>query len=102
MVDGLTCSWCRRRVSDTLAWSATHDTPARDYFKVPATDDARDFLCSTRMLATGGSAVAAVTALAAAGALRIRFLCILAAPEGVEQMGRSTLTCDLHRATTGS
>ena len=39
------------------------------------------------MLATGGSAVAAVTALKAAGARRIRFLCLLAAPEGVEQMG---------------
>jgi len=39
------------------------------------------------MLATGGSGVAAVTALKAAGARRIRFLCILAAPEGVEQLG---------------
>jgi uracil phosphoribosyltransferase len=38
------------------------------------------------MLATGGSAVAAVTALKAAGARRIRFLCLLAAPEGVEEM----------------
>jgi uracil phosphoribosyltransferase len=35
------------------------------------------------MLATGGSAVAAVTALKATGAVRILLLCLVAAPEGV-------------------
>jgi uracil phosphoribosyltransferase len=38
------------------------------------------------MLATGGSAVAAVAALKQAGARRIRFLCLVAAPEGVSRM----------------
>jgi uracil phosphoribosyltransferase len=38
------------------------------------------------MLATGGSAVAAVGALKSAGARRIRFLCLVAAPEGVKAM----------------
>jgi uracil phosphoribosyltransferase len=38
------------------------------------------------MLATGGSAVAAATALKNAGARRIRFLCLVAAPEGVRRM----------------
>jgi uracil phosphoribosyltransferase len=38
------------------------------------------------MLATGGSAVAAVTALKRAGAQRIRFLCLVSAPEGVRRM----------------
>ena len=38
------------------------------------------------MLATGGSAVAAVGALKKAGARRVRFLCLVAAPEGVRRM----------------
>ena len=38
------------------------------------------------MLATGGSAVAACTTLKKAGARSIRFLCIVAAPEGVQKM----------------
>jgi len=38
------------------------------------------------MLATGGSAVAAVSALKNAGARRIRFLSLVAAPEGVSRM----------------
>src|SRR2546430_1438375 len=38
------------------------------------------------MLATGGSAVDAVSALKHAGAQRIRFLCLVAAPEGTRRM----------------
>jgi uracil phosphoribosyltransferase len=38
------------------------------------------------MLATGGSAAAAVTKLQASGATRIRFLCLVAAPQGVQTM----------------
>jgi uracil phosphoribosyltransferase len=38
------------------------------------------------MLATGGSAVAAVTSLKRAGATRIRFMCLVAAPEGVRKL----------------
>jgi uracil phosphoribosyltransferase len=45
-----------------------------------------DFFVLDPMLATGGSAVAAVDALKAAGARRIRVLCLVAAPEGVQAM----------------
>jgi uracil phosphoribosyltransferase len=38
------------------------------------------------MLATGNSSAAAVDLLKGAGAKNIRFLCLLAAPEGVERM----------------
>ena len=38
------------------------------------------------MLATGGSAVSAVASLKRAGATRIRFLCLVAAPEGVRRL----------------
>src|SRR2546429_587524 len=46
----------------------------------------RDFFVLDPMLATGGSAVDAVGALKHAGAQRIRFLCLVAAPEGVRRM----------------
>ncbi len=65
-----------------------HDTlkPVDYYFKIPADELERDFFVLDPMLATGGSAVAAVTALKQAGARRIRFLCLVAAPEGVARM----------------
>ena len=65
-----------------------HDTltPVDYYFKIPSGEHDRDFFVLDPMLATGGSAVAAVTALKRAGAQRIRFLCLVAAPEGVRRM----------------
>ncbi len=56
------------------------------YAKLPHGEHDRDFFILDPMLATGGSAVAAVTTLKSAGARRIRFLCIVAAPEGVRRM----------------
>ena len=65
-----------------------HDTlrPVDYYFKIPADEIERDFFVLDPMLATGGSAVAAVAALKHAGARRIRFLCLVSAPEGVQRM----------------
>jgi uracil phosphoribosyltransferase len=65
-----------------------HDTlePVDYYFKVPGDAAERDFFLLDPMLATGGSAVAAVSSLKRAGAARIRFLCLVAAPEGVHRL----------------
>ena len=65
-----------------------HDTlePVDYYFKVPSDAAERDFFVLDPMLATGGSAVSAVTSLKRAGATRIRFLCLVAAPEGVRRL----------------
>jgi uracil phosphoribosyltransferase len=60
--------------------------PVDYYFKVPSDAAEREFLVLDPMLATGGSAVSAVRSLKRAGATRIRFLCIVAAPEGVQRM----------------
>jgi uracil phosphoribosyltransferase len=60
--------------------------PVDYYFKIPAAEVERDFFVLDPMLATGGSAVAAVGALKEAGARRIRFLSIVAAPVGVGRM----------------
>ena len=60
--------------------------PVQYYFKVPEDISERDVLAIDPMLATGNSSVAAIDLLKAAGARRITFLCLLAAPEGVERM----------------
>src|SRR3954464_9554086 len=65
-----------------------HDTlePVDYYFKVPGDAAERDFFLLDPMLATGGSAIAAVSSLKKAGANRIRFMCLVAAPEGVRKL----------------
>jgi uracil phosphoribosyltransferase len=65
-----------------------HDTlqPVDYYSKIPTGEGVRDFFVLDPMLATGGSAIDAVQALKRAGAQRIRFLCLVAAPEGVRRM----------------
>lgn len=65
-----------------------HDTlqPVDYYFKIPGDVEARDFILLDPMLATGGSAIAAVDSLKKNGAARVRLVCIVAAPEGVQKM----------------
>ncbi len=60
--------------------------PVQYYSKVPSELDERVVIAVDPMLATGNSSVAAVDLLKAAGARDIRFLCLLAAPEGVARM----------------
>lgn len=58
--------------------------PQKYYLKLPRGMDKRITIVLDPMLATGNSAVAAVDELKKAGAKDIRFVCILAAPEGIE------------------
>jgi uracil phosphoribosyltransferase len=60
----------------------TH-TAIEYYFKVPHDIEHRDILVVDPMLATGNSAVAAVDRLKEVSPKSIKFLCLLAAPEGV-------------------
>ncbi|MFL5518815.1 MAG: uracil phosphoribosyltransferase [Gemmatimonadales bacterium] len=87
MVDGIAQHIPSARVGHN-GLNRDHDTlkPVDYYFKIPAAEVERDFYLLDPMLATGGSAVAAVGALRNAGARRIRFLSIVAAPEGVGAM----------------
>ena len=84
MVDGILQLVPSARVGH-IGLYRDHETlePVSYYFKVPEASDARDVYVLDPMLATGGSAVAAVAKLKAVGATRIRFLCLVAAPEGV-------------------
>jgi uracil phosphoribosyltransferase len=59
--------------------------PVEYYVKLPPADG-RTFIVVDPMLATGGSAAAAVSLLKNRGARSIRFMCLVAAPEGVQAM----------------
>lgn len=63
--------------------------PVQYYFKVPTELAERRVIVLDPMLATGNSSAAAVTLLKGAGATDIRFLCLLAAPEGVARMAEA-------------
>ncbi len=60
--------------------------PVQYYFKVPTELEDRLVIAVDPMLATGNSSVAAIDLLKGAGATNIRFLCLLAAPEGIKRM----------------
>ncbi|WP_255330673.1 uracil phosphoribosyltransferase [Paracoccus albicereus] len=60
--------------------------PVQYYSKVPRALDARMTIVVDPMLATGNSSAAAIDVLKQEGARNIRFLCLLAAPEGVARM----------------
>ncbi len=60
--------------------------PVEYYCKLPEDCSEREVFVVDPMLATGGSAVAAIKMLKDKGVRNIHFLCIIAAPEGVEAM----------------
>jgi len=60
--------------------------PVEYYCKLPADCDEREVFVVDPMLATGGSAVAAIQMLKDKGCKNVHFMCIIAAPEGVKKM----------------
>jgi len=60
--------------------------PVQYYFKVPNEMDKRVVIVLDPMLATGNSAAASIDLLKEAGAADVRFVCLLAAPEGVARL----------------
>jgi uracil phosphoribosyltransferase len=91
MVDGIRALMPSARVGH-IGLYRDHDTlePVEYYFKVPPDIGQRDVFVLDPMLATGGSAVDALTQLKKAGARRLRFLCLVAAPEGASRL------CEAH------
>lgn len=70
--------------------------PIEYYCKLPADCDEREVFVVDPMLATGGSCVAAIQLLKDKGVKNIRFMCIIAAPEGVERMKAAHPDVDLY------
>lgn len=60
--------------------------PVNYFFKVPKNIEEKEVILLDPMLATGGSAVDAIDLLKEKGVKRIKFLCIIAAPEGLKKV----------------
>ena len=60
--------------------------PVKYYYKMPKDIDKREVIVLDPMLATGGSGIDAISMLKESGASKIKFLCIIAAPEGIKKL----------------
>ncbi|KXH83979.1 uracil phosphoribosyltransferase [Sporosarcina sp. HYO08] len=72
--------------------------PVEYYVKLPSDVSEREFILVDPMLATGGSAIEAVNSLKKRGAKNIRFMCLIAAPEGVKAMTDAHPDVDIYIA----
>lgn len=72
--------------------------PVEYYVKLPSDVAERDLIVVDPMLATGGSAIEAVNSLKKRGAKKIRFMCLIAAPEGVKAMTDAHPDVDIYIA----
>ena len=70
--------------------------PVEYYCKLPADCAQREVFVVDPMLATGGSSVAAIKLLKDRGCRNIHFMCIIAAPEGVERMKKEHPDVDIY------
>ncbi|MBR5485740.1 MAG: uracil phosphoribosyltransferase [Oscillospiraceae bacterium] len=66
----------------------TH-TPVEYYCKLPADIEERDIIVLDPMLATGGSAIDAISQIKGKGGKSIKFMCIIAAPEGLDALTKA-------------
>lgn len=73
--------------------------PVEYYAKLPADVEERDFIIVDPMLATGGSAVEAINSLKKRGAKSIKFMCLIAAPEGVQAIQEVHEDVDIYIAS---
>ena len=72
--------------------------PVEYYVKLPADVAERDFILVDPMLATGGSAIEAINSLKKRGAMSIKFMCLIAAPEGVKALQEAHPEVDIYIA----
>ena len=70
--------------------------PVEYYCKLPSDCDEREVFVVDPMLATGGSCVAALQMLKDKGVKHMRFMCIIAAPEGVKRLQEAHPDVDIY------
>lgn len=63
--------------------------PVNYFFKVPSGIEDREVIILDPMLATGGSALDAIELLKSKGVKKMKFLCVIAAPEGIERVEKA-------------
>ncbi|GAX04034.1 uracil phosphoribosyltransferase [Secundilactobacillus pentosiphilus] len=72
--------------------------PHEYFVKLPADIDQRQIFVVDPMLATGGSSIMAIDALKKRGATNIKFVCLVAAPEGVKALRKAHPDVDIYTA----
>lgn len=69
--------------------------PVEYYCKLPSNIESRDVIVLDPMLATGGSAIDAITMLKEKGCTSIKFVCLCAAPEGIDALSKAHPDVDI-------
>ncbi len=97
MVDGITALITTARVGH-IGLVRDHETlaPIEYYAKFPSDISGAVVMVLDPMLATGGSASAAISAVKKRGAMTIRLVCIVGAPEGVARVERDHPDVDIY------
>ncbi|MBU9710858.1 uracil phosphoribosyltransferase [Evansella tamaricis] len=72
--------------------------PVEYYVKLPSDIEERELIVIDPMLATGGSAVEAIHSVKKRGANNIKLMCLVAAPEGVEEVQKAHPDVDIYLA----
>jgi uracil phosphoribosyltransferase len=72
--------------------------PVKYYSKMPSDIGERDLIVIDPMLATGGSASAAISVLKEMGAKNIKLMCLIAAPEGIARVHKNHDDVDIYVA----
>ena len=90
MVDGVTTVVPNAKIGH-IGMYRNEETfePVNYFFKVPSGIENREVFLLDPMLATGGSAIDAVGSLKSKGVKKIKFLCIIAAPEGIKALNKA-------------
>lgn len=97
MVEGMLAMIPAAKVGHIGLYRDPETLEAVEYFcKLPVDCEERDVFVVDPMLATGASSVAAIKMLKDKGVKNIRFLCIIAAPEGVERMQKEHPDVDIY------
>ncbi|UCJ80972.1 uracil phosphoribosyltransferase [Staphylococcus aureus] len=99
MTDGILSLVPAARVGHIGLYRDPETLKAVEYFaKLPQDITERQIIVVDPMLATGASAIEAITSLKKRGAKNIRFMCLIAAPEGVEKMHEAHPDVDIYIA----
>ena len=72
--------------------------PVEYYYKMPDKIENREVFVLDPMLATGGSAIATINRTNNAGVKKIKFLCIIASPEGIENLKQAHMDVQIYCA----
>lgn len=99
MVDGILELIPAAKVGHVGMYRDEETLEPHEYFmKLPEDTDSRQLFVVDPMLATGGSAIMAIDSLKKRGASNIRFVCLVAAPEGVKALQDAHPDIDIYTA----